>query len=262
MSSVIDFKPTNIVNLLYEWVAQQVTQETCNWLDEKRQEISSGVSVQIFFTAFSAVPRYTGKNRLELTPEDLQAASTMQTGWFPIHWHVEQAARTLLVLALPQDDADKYVYTLERVFTAADVGELVALYQALPLLSHPEKLQKLAAEGVRSNMTVVFNAIALRNSYPAQYFDTLAWNQMVLKALFVGSPLDLIQGIRERANPELARMLIDYARERYSAHRCVPNEIWPLVSQFMDDLSTQRQGSALRSECGLGEPPPWAGFPT
>jgi hypothetical protein len=57
---------------------------------------------------------------------------------------------------------------------------------------------------------------------------------MVLKALFVGSPLHLIQGLDSRANYELARMLIDYAHERWAASRSVPAELWRLVGRFAD----------------------------
>ncbi len=229
MSAVIHLNLTSITDLLRDWILLQVTQSSVTWLDEKQEQIAKGANTRVFFTAFSAVPRYTGKNQLNLTLKDLKTASAIQTGWFPGNWSVDQAARTLLVLALPQDDVEKYLHTLEQVFTTADVGELVALYQALPLLPYPERLRKRAAEGVRSNMIAVFNAIALQNPYPAQYFDTLAWNQMILKALFVGSPLHLIQGLDSRANPELARMVVDYAYERHSANRSIPAELWRLV---------------------------------
>ena len=230
MSAVIHLKQTSITSLLRHWISQEVTQEALTWLDEKREQITGGGLGREFFTAFSAASRYTGKHQLYLNPKDLKAASVMQVGWCPGHWSVDQAARTLLVLALPQDNREKYLQALEQLFTTADGGELVALYQALPLLSYPEQLEKRATEGVRSNMVAVFNAIALRNPYPAQYFDTLAWNQMVLKALFVGSPLHLIQGLDIRANRDLARMLIDYAHERHSANRAVPAELWQLVN--------------------------------
>lgn len=234
MTAVTDLKITSINELLYHWVTRQISLEAVTWLDETRKQISSDANTRVFFSAFSKVPRYTGKSQLELIPQDLDTASAILPGWFPSHWSVDQAARTLLVLTLPQTDSEKYLYILEQVFTAADVGELVALYQALPLLPYPEKLQKRAAEGIRSNMTAVFNAVALRNPYPAEYFDTLAWNQMVVKALFVDSPLHLIQGLDVRANRELARMLIDYAHERYSANRLVSAEIWRLVEKFAD----------------------------
>lgn len=219
-------------DLLYRWVSRQVDTQAVNWLNQKRQQISNGAATRIFFTAFSAVPRYTNKNEIQPTVEELKSAFNACKNWFPANWTVDQAARTLLILSLPSDDADKYLRTLDQVFAAADVGELVALYKALPLLPYPEKLCDRAAEGIRSNMTAVFNAVAHQNSYPAEYLDNLAWNQMVLKALFVGSPLHLIQGIDERANPELARMLVDYAHERWAAGRDVSPELWRCVGKF------------------------------
>lgn len=219
-------------NLLYRWVSRQVNSETVDWLNQKRQQISKTGAPFVFFTAFSAVPRYTKKNEIQPTLEELESASNICNNWFPAHWTIDQAARTLLVLSLPSDDEDKYLQTLNQVFAAADVRELVALYQALPLLPCPERFCDRAAEGIRSNMTAVFNAVALENPYPAKYLDNLAWNQMVLKALFVGSPLHLIQGLDQRVNPELARMLVDYAHERWSAGRNVSPELWRCVGKF------------------------------
>lgn len=265
MSPSTHFPLTSVTALLRSWLSECVAKEGLTWLDEKREQISEGVQQRVFFTAFSAVPRYTGKKDLELTQEDLQAAEAMRTGWSPGHWSVEQAARTLLVLALPHADAEKYLRTLEQVFTTADVGELVALYQSLPLLPYPARHCARAAEGVRSNMTTVFNAVALRNPYPADYFDNIAWNQMVLKAIFVGSPLHLIPGLDRRTNPELARMLTDYAHERWAAKRSVTPELWRSVGRFAnaeivadlekalsDPDSAQQEAAALAcSQCPL-----------
>lgn len=232
VATYLEVKNFTVADLLYSWLDGRLNTAGLTWLDQKRKQIASGANVRVFFTAFSAVPRYTGKNDLQLTPEDLEAASTARKNWCPTHWSVDQAARTLLLLSLPQDDPEKFIQTLDQVFSAADMGELVALYQALPLLPYPEQLRKRAAEGVRNNITAVFNAVALRNPYPAEYLDNQAWNQIVLKALFVGSPLHLIQGLDERANPQLAQMLIDYAHERWAAGRLVSPELWRPVGKF------------------------------
>ena len=139
---------------------------------------------------------------------------------------------TILILSFPQDDADRYVSTLNKIFAAADMQEAIALYQSLPLLPYPERFKLRAAEGVRTNMTAVFNAIAINNPYPAQYLDDLAWNQMILKALFVGTPLHPIYGLKSRNNPQLAQMLVDYDRVRLAAQRTVSPELWDLVAPF------------------------------
>jgi hypothetical protein len=222
----------NTSNLLRDWVAQHTTTEGLAWLDDKCQLIANGAEVRVFFTSFSAVPRFVGKEKLSLTMEQLQAAQEVRSHWHPQVWNSEQTARTLLLLALPHHSAAEYLQRLEQLFTTADMGELVALYQALPLLPYPEQYRFRAAEGLRSNMIPVFNAIALYNPYPHDYFDELAWNQMVLKALFVGSPLRLIQGLELRANPTLGQMLTDYANERLAAHRTVSPELWQLVEHI------------------------------
>ncbi|WP_392531675.1 EboA family metabolite traffic protein [Nostoc sp. C117] len=225
---------SKVNKLLHQWLLRSVSETAIAWLEQKQAQIAGGAAERVFFTAFSAVPRYLGKENLQLTSQDLEAAQEIVPAWYPDNWTVDQAGRTLLLLALPHNDADGYVRSLDRVFSSADMGELVALYQSLPLLPHPELHRHRTAEGIRSNMTNVFQAIALGNSYPANYLDNAAWNQMVLKAVFVGSPLHQIWGLDRRANPELARMLVNYAHERWAAKRSVPPELWRLVGKFAD----------------------------
>ena len=225
---------SKVNELLHHWLLKSVSEKAFAWLEQKQAQIASGAAERVFFTAFSAVPRYLGKEDLQLTFQDLEAAQDVIPGWYPDHWSVDQAGRTLLLLALPYNDAEGYVRSLDKFFSTADMGELIVLYQSLPLLPHPELHRHRAAEGIRSNMSNVFQAIALRNPYPADYLDNAAWNQMVLKAVFVGSPLHLIWGFDRRANPELARMLADYAHERWAAKRSVSPELWRLVGKFAD----------------------------
>jgi hypothetical protein len=86
-------------------------------------------------------------------------------------------------------------------------------------------------------MQPVFEAIAHRNPYPKEEFDENAWNHMVLKALFIGSQLDPIQGLDKRGNPSLMRMLCDYAHERWAAERPVTPELWRCVGPFADEAA-------------------------
>jgi hypothetical protein len=58
---------------------------------------------------------------------------------------------------------------------------------------------------------------------------------MVVKAFFMGSALWPIQGLDERANPRLARMLVGLAQERWAASRPVSGEVWRCVAPHADD---------------------------
>lgn len=233
-------------DLLTKWIGRRADAEGIGWLREKRRQIAAGAPDRVFFTAFSAVPRYLGKASLALSEEDAQDAEAVRRGWRPHTWSVDQAARTLLVLALPLD-RDSFVQRVNRIFPAADIGELVALYQALPLLPYPEQFVPRAAEGLRSSADSVFNAVALNNPFPADYFDEPAWNQLVLKAVFVGSPLHEIEALDRRANPELARMLVDYVHERWAASRTFTPELWRLVGRFAGEESMSDLVRALGS---------------
>lgn len=245
---------TRIEDLLTSWIEARVDAEARSWLDEQREAIAEEAEDWVFFTSFSGVPRYTDKADLQLSEEDRRAAETARSGWNPRGWSVDQAGRTLIVLAHPHGDPETYAAKLDRVWETADVGESVALAQMLPLLPHGEAHVDRAREGLRSNMTSVFEAVALENPFPRDYFENGAWNQMVLKAIFGGSPLHRIQGLDERANEELARMLVDYAHERWSASREVTPELWRPVGPFaegamIDDLArVLREGDEAERE--------------
>ncbi|HEY9766924.1 MAG TPA: EboA family metabolite traffic protein [Coleofasciculaceae cyanobacterium] len=232
MSTETYLKINKISALLDNWLKTQTSKESLVWLEGKQAEIKRNAAEKTLFIAFSQASRYLEKQKLELSTEQLQAADDIIPGWNPTNWTVNQAGRTLLILAFSHEDKYKYVATLDKIFAAADVKEAIALYQSLPLLPEPENFKLRAAEGIRSNITSVFNAIALYNPYPAQYLDDLAWNQMVLKALFVGSPLLPIYGLKQRNNEQLSEMLIDYARERLAAKRKVNPQFWQLAAPF------------------------------
>jgi hypothetical protein len=72
------------------------------------------------------------------------------------------------------------------------------------------------------------------NPYPSEALEEGPWNQMVLKAFFTEKPVHLIVGLDERANKELARILRDYAHERWAAHRAVNPLLWRCVGPFID----------------------------
>ena len=220
---------------LLTWIARQASEEAMQWLRTRHAEIEGGAPASKCFMAFSGAPRRITKETLALGKADLQEADALRPGWNPSAWSVDEAARALLILSFPAVDENAYVGMVEQVFSTADVRESAALYRMLPLYPFPERFRARAAEGIRSNMTSVFQAVAHHNPYPSEYFDEGAWNQMVLKALFTDSPLYKVSGLDARVNPSLARMLVDYAHERWAAGRTVSPELWRPVGPFAAD---------------------------
>jgi hypothetical protein len=90
-------------------------------------------------------------------------------------------------------------------------------------------------DALRTNITPVFDAISLNNPYPALFFDDKQWNQMYLKAAFLQRDLSAVLDIDKRANKDLARIISDFAHERWAASREVIPYFWRPVSRFMDD---------------------------
>jgi hypothetical protein len=217
--------------ILQQWLACRLDTDRLHWLSQKLEIMQAGLEDRSIFTAFSLVPRQLGKTPLNLNATELQAAKMLCPQWNPKNWTVEQTARALLLLNLPQDDGSRVQHWMTQFFTTAGLQELIALHQTLPLLPHPDRYRFWADEGVRSHMTGVFEAIALENPYATWHFEEAAWNQLVLKAIFIDAPLHPIVGLDERRNATLTQMLMDYVHERWAAHRRVTPEIWRLVSQ-------------------------------
>ena len=222
-------------DFLLELVQRRALEKGYFWLTDKLQQISTTGSEKELYMAFSAAPRFLDKIPLQLQEADMLEAKSIRKGFNPSRWTTSQAGRTLLLFALPHNKADTYVKSIEKIFSTADMGEQVALYSALPILPYPLYFTKRATEGIRTNMGDVFEAVALNNPFPADYLEEGPWNQLVLKTLFVSKPLYRIWGLQERSNPRLARMLQDYAHERWAAGRPVSPELWRPVAPYFDD---------------------------
>jgi hypothetical protein len=227
--------------LLRDWLLRQLDPERGAWLDAQIAALARDSSDTALEIALGMVPRKLGKAELALGATDLAAADKVIPGWDPRGWSVTDAARILLLSGLASG-GKPFAERFRALCRTADVAELATLYRGLPLYPDPASLEEQVGEGLRSNMRGVFEAIAHCNPYPKAHFDQHRWNHMVLKALFIGSPLAPIQGLDERANPELARIMCDFAHERWAAGRPVPFEIWRCVGPFaeggaIDDLA-------------------------
>lgn len=232
--------------LLLEWLKIRLAPAASVWLGEKTNLFAAGAPDKTVFASFSACVRHAGKAPLALDPEDLRAAAAAVPGWNPSDWTRDEAARILLLAAMPAGPESAGL--MDQLYQTADVGEAVALQKALAVLAQPQGHMNRAREAIRSNIKAVFDAVALRNPYPSLHFDEIGWNQMFVKALFVESPLSAIVGMDARANPALSRMLADLARERRAAGRPFTPELWRCVGPHADARAMDDLGQVLAQD--------------
>ncbi|SDI14113.1 EboA domain-containing protein [Nonomuraea jiangxiensis] len=131
-------------------------------------------------------------------------------------WSADQAARALLLAALPPD---RLPAAVEAAYRQGDAGEKLAVLKALPLLPIGDAAVPLLGDALRTNDPRL--VAAALGPYAAR-LDDAAWRQGVLKCVFMGVPLQRVHGLDERADAELAAMLDGFARERRAAGRPVP----------------------------------------
>ncbi len=211
-------------------VKNNISVEAEKWLEEFSQAKDQAT---LLAKVFVMLPRKTGK--LPVAISDEQQAVLNAAGFGYINsWTIDRLARVWLLAGLDPGDKELLFSSINRLFLSAEVNEAVALYSALPFLPHPEIWAKRCAEGIRSNIGSVLEAIMENNPYPAANLDEAAWNQLVLKAFFTEKNIKLIVGLDQRANLQLALTLVDYAQERWAAGREVHPQLWRLVGRFIN----------------------------
>ncbi len=250
-------------DLLRGWLERRLPDDALAWVEEQVVRIAEAPAGLAWARAIGLAPRRVGREPLQLAPDEMAAADAVRPGLDASAWTREQAARVLFALASARGDTDGFAARLERLVRSGEIGEQIALLSGLPLYPRPQEFLALAAEGIRSAVQPIYEAVAHRNPYPAENLTEAMWNQMVVKALFIGSPLAPIQQLDGRRNADLARMLVDYAHERWAANRDVKPELWRCVGPFaeaggFDELvrvfgygsAVERKAAALAlSEC-------------
>jgi hypothetical protein len=141
-------------------------------------------------------------------------------------WEKGDAARVLLILKAIDLDTTGSIQLVKDLYNLSDENEKAAIVRGLILFNETDALKSIALEAGRTNSIVLFESLATLNPYPAAYYTEAEFNQLVLKALFVGVNICNVYGLAERANPELSRMCEDYVEERVLADRSVPSDIW------------------------------------
>jgi hypothetical protein len=170
--------------------------------------------------------------RYPLAPSATAAAAIREAGG-PERldgWSLDHAGRVALLLkAVASAEASEHVAMVEDLFYRGETREKQAVLRALPFLPEPPRFVPLGVEACRTNSKEEFDSIATDNPFAADHFSDNHFNQMVLKAIFMGTPVARIVGLEKRATRDLSRMASDYAAERRAASREVPDDVGYVV---------------------------------
>ncbi|HEX6447361.1 MAG TPA: EboA domain-containing protein [Streptosporangiales bacterium] len=184
-------------------LAERLTEDGRRWLEAATEHVRSDATA--IRTLFPAVGRKVGRG------------------------DTEDAARALLLVSLPaqgQALADE----VAALYRYGDAAEKRGVLRALHLLDLGDDALPVVRDALRTNDTRL--VAAALGGYGAKHLDQAAYRQGVLKCVFVGVPLAEIDGLDDRADDELARMLADFARERIAAGRTIPDDVWLVLDRF------------------------------
>lgn len=209
---------------LSEFIRQQCRVSSRQWWNETVETVSRPFSRMDFDRAFSRTPRMIGGSVLQMPRDIPWGSSTEVLNLFynrPAHG---LARGILLLLAMSQVPSESRGETIFDIFVKGDNAEREALLRTLPLLPDGPQYLTTAVEACRTNVQTVFEAIACENPYPCRYFPELNFNQLVMKALFIGLPLRRIADLSAHITPTLRHMVQDYIEERIAAGRPVQED--------------------------------------
>jgi hypothetical protein len=187
----------------------RVSPEALAWLQDAAAEVAREPAK--IGTRFPAVGRKVGRGPLDADadPDDVHA------------WTIDDAARTYLLQALEDPGAE-----LRELYRYGDAAERRGILRALEYLDIDAV--DLVEDAIRTNDTRLI-AAAL-GPYATAHLSDAAYDQAVLKCVFVGVPITPLDGLH-RVTPDGARMLAAFVHERVAAGRDVPGEVWTVIDR-------------------------------
>ena len=228
-----------------EALGAQADSGSMQWLTEKTQKLESDKSVRDLFMTYSLLAsKFDKSTTLKVANADEGALDFLTSR----DANLLEVARIYLLIKVLEIDTEFYGPKVANIIQVADITELETFLKFLDLLPNPKMFLFTAVEALRTNISVIFDAITLNNPYPAKYFNDQQWNQMYLKAAFMDRDLSKIPSVAERANVDLARIISDYAHERWAASRKIDPMFWRPVSGYLNPVLLQDMEHLMESD--------------
>ncbi|WP_205878002.1 TIM barrel protein [Mycobacterium camsae] len=120
---------------------------------------------------------------------------------------------------------------IEKLYRWGDTDERLAVLNGLTAAALDDRIGPvatstgldLAADALRCNDPRLVGAAL--GGFGARFLDQHTWRDGVMKLIFMGVPLQVVHGLRNRADAELGRMTTDYISERQAAGRSVSSDV-------------------------------------
>ena len=198
---------------LWSALEQRATPDGIAWMRESVAAIEADAAA--VRTRFAMAGRKVGRGPLEegAEPDDVHA------------WTIDDAARTLLLVAL----GDGVEAELRDLYRFGDAAERRGVLRALPYLPVGDRVRDVVDDAIRTNDTRL--VAAALGPWATEHLDDAAYDQAVLKCVFIGVPIAPLDGLPARATAETARMLAAFVHERVAAGRDIPAEVWDVIDR-------------------------------
>jgi len=214
---------------LHELLASAVVPAALQAFEQQLERCRPHWQLHHVLATFTSAARTLGRSPIRAPSA---AACTVLESALLVDLSTDVAGRALLLCALAEAAPHKLEDAVTIAYEDGDTLEKLAIVRCLALLPQAERFTRLALDAGRSNDLDLLRALACHNPFPAQHYDDRAWNKLFMKAAFVELPLAEIIAARERDNPELSRMALQYIEQQESALRSFPAELWLAVAAF------------------------------
>jgi len=224
---------SNVRQDLWKVLDQSLETVTTQWIHDKLREVLTTRSTQKLYLMYSVLGEKVdiGKS-IDYSGIDHELQDYLETHGA----NSLEISRVFLLSSVLNEDGSYYEPKVANIIQVADTGELEVFLKYLIVLPNAVHYKHAAVEALRTNISIIFDAITLNNPYPSIYFNEQQWNQMYLKAAFMQRDLTQIIGVDERGNKDLTRIISDYAHERWAASREIDPVFWRPVSNFIEGV--------------------------
>jgi HEAT repeats len=193
------------------------------WLDAAIAAARQG-DREAVASAFPALGRRLGRERLGST-----ASLPAGAGDRPVPlraWRLDDAGRVALLCAFAGDAAA----LARELYLSGDLRERAGALRGLAVVGRGAVGLEPVRDALRVAAVELVEAAVADNPYTSAVLPDEEFRRAVLKAVFLGIPIDRVDRVEERADAELSRLLLSYVTEREVAGRPVPPDLWQVVA--------------------------------